>query len=69
MQLTTLQPDPFFNRANELIALDRAWSQRERGGQITLLYGRRRLGKTYLLQRYFTGGVSGTEEPKPHCAT
>ena len=34
---------------------------------MALLYGRRRLGKTYLLQRYFTGGVSGQEEPRPHC--
>lgn len=63
----TLRPEPFFNRANELAALDRAWKQRGHGGQMTLLYGRRRLGKTYLLQRYFTGGVTGTEEVKPHC--
>ena len=63
----TLQPHPFFNRTNELHALDRAWKQRGQGGQMTLLYGRRRLGKTYLLQRYFTGGVTGTEASKPHC--
>jgi len=63
----TLKPDPFFNRTSELAAFDRAWRQRGRGGQMTLLYGRRRLGKTYLLQRYFTGGVTGTEEAKPHC--
>jgi AAA+ ATPase superfamily predicted ATPase len=35
---------------------------------MTLLYGRRRLGKTYLLQRFFAGdGVSSEEPPKPHC--
>ena len=34
---------------------------------MALLYGRRRLGKTYLLQRYFTGGVSGREEARSHC--
>jgi AAA+ ATPase superfamily predicted ATPase len=32
-----------------------------------LLYGRRRLGKTFLLQRYFTAGVDGDEHEKPHC--
>jgi AAA+ ATPase superfamily predicted ATPase len=31
-----------------------------------LLYGRRRLGKTFLLQRYFTAGVDGDEHEKPH---
>ena len=32
-----------------------------------LLYGRRRLGKTFLLQRYFTAGVDGDRHEKPHC--
>lgn len=32
-----------------------------------LLYGRRRLGKTFLLQRYFTAGMSGGGPEKPHC--
>ena len=32
-----------------------------------LLYGRRRLGKTFLLQRYFTVGAIGNEPEKPHC--
>jgi len=32
-----------------------------------LLYGRRRLGKTFLLQRYFTAGATGNEPAKPHC--
>ena len=67
MSFDTLKPDPFFNRAHELAALDRAWKHRGNGGQMMLLYGRRRLGKTYLLQRYFTGGVSGNEEAKPLC--
>src|SRR5579859_4298388 len=67
MTFPTLRPEPFFNRSAELAALDRAWNQRGSGGQMTLLYGRRRLGKTYLLQRYFTGGVSGQEEARPHC--
>ena len=67
MSFATLKPDPFFNRVYELAALDRAWKQHGRGGQMTLLYGRRRLGKTYLLQRYFTGGVTGDEPAKPHC--
>lgn len=67
MPFFTIKPEPFFNRANELNALDRAYRQRGRGGQFTLLYGRRRLGKTYLLQRYFTGGRDGNEAPKPHC--
>src|SRR5580704_7680393 len=65
--MITFKPDPFYNRTNELNALDRAWKRHGKGGQMMLLYGRRRLGKTYLLQRYFTGGVTGGEEARPHC--
>jgi hypothetical protein len=32
-----------------------------------LLYGRRRLGKTFPLQRYFTAGVDGDKHEKAHC--
>jgi AAA+ ATPase superfamily predicted ATPase len=67
MSFATLRPEPFFNRTRELAALDRAWNQRGYGGQMTLLYGRRRLGKTYLLQRYFTAGATGHEAFRPHC--
>lgn len=63
----TLTPNPFFNRTRELAALDRAYNARGAGGQMALLYGRRRLGKTYLLQRYCTAGASGSESPKAHC--
>lgn len=66
MSLTTQTPEPFFNRARELRALDRAWGRTAPGGQMALLYGRRRVGKTYLLQRFFTAGASGAEPPKPH---
>jgi AAA+ ATPase superfamily predicted ATPase len=62
----TLTPEPFFNRANELRALDRAWGHSAPGGRMALLYGRRRLGKTYLLQRFLTTGATGREPPKPH---
>jgi hypothetical protein len=48
-------------------ALDRAWKRQGAGGQMLLLYGRRRLGKTFLLQRYFTAGARGQEPEKPHC--
>ena len=64
---TTLKPDPFYNRALELAALNRAWKRHGSGGQMLLLYGRRRLGKTFLLQRYFTAGTGGDEPEKPHC--
>ena len=49
----TIKPDPFYNRMLELAALDRAWKRHGAGGQMLLLYGRRRLGKTFLLQRFF----------------
>jgi uncharacterized protein len=64
---TTIKPDPFYNRALELAALDRAWKRHRSGGQMLLLYGRRRLGKTFLLQRYFTAGATGNELEKAHC--
>jgi hypothetical protein len=64
---TTIKPDPFYNRVRELGALDRAWRRPGMGGQMLLLYGRRRLGKTFLLQRYFTVGAGGGEPEKPHC--
>ncbi|HUX43380.1 MAG TPA: ATP-binding protein [Terracidiphilus sp.] len=66
MSYTSIKPDPFYNRTAELSALDRAW-KRHGGGQMLLLYGRRRLGKTFLLQRYFTAGDGGNEPGKPHC--
>jgi AAA+ ATPase superfamily predicted ATPase len=62
----TFKPDPFHDRTMELQALERAWRRPGTGGQMMLVYGRRRLGKTYLLQRYFTAGVNG-DEGKPHC--
>ncbi|WP_395089090.1 DUF234 domain-containing protein [Armatimonas sp.] len=43
----------FHNRTDELDALERAWTRPLPGGQFALLYGRRRLGKTYLLQHFF----------------
>ena len=64
-ELPLAQPDPFFNRTNELAALARAWGAKSPAGQLVLLYGRRRLGKTYLLQRFFAGAPG--DEPKPHC--
>ena len=53
------RPDPFFDRKAELVALQRAWEKRKSG--LAMLYGRRRLGKTYLLQRFLSDvyGASG----------
>jgi AAA+ ATPase superfamily predicted ATPase len=67
MPSSTIKPDPFYDRTVELAALDRAWTRHGNGGQMLLLYGRRRLGKTFLLQRYFTAGATGNEPEKPHC--
>lgn len=67
MSGSTIKPDPFYDRTVELAALDRAWKRHGNGGQMLLLYGRRRLGKTFLLQRYFTAGATGNEQAKPHC--
>jgi len=67
MPYSTIKPDPFYDRTLELAALDRAWKCHGNGGQMLLLYGRRRLGKTFLLQRYFTAGSIGNEPVKPHC--
>ena len=60
-----IRPDPFFNRVAELAALGRAYQAKNPAGQALLLYGRRRLGKTYLLQRFFAGTPS--EAHRPHC--
>jgi AAA+ ATPase superfamily predicted ATPase len=67
MLSNTIKPDPFYNRTLELAALDRAWKRHGSGGQMLLMYGRRRVGKTFLLQRYFTAGASENEQEKPHC--
>jgi AAA+ ATPase superfamily predicted ATPase len=64
--MDAFRPQPFYNRADELRALDHAYRHSTPGGQLALLYGRRRIGKTFLLQRFFTAGVTGTESPKPH---
>lgn len=61
-----LRPDPFFDRADELAALERCWSQRS-GGQMAMVYGRRRVGKTYLLQQYFSSGLYTGDAARPHC--
>jgi uncharacterized protein len=50
---TIQRPAPFFNRHVELEMLERGWNDRRSGG-FAMVYGRRRLGKTYLLQRFFT---------------
>lgn len=52
-------PEPFFNRTRELELLARAWARSKAG--LLLLYGRRRIGKTYLLQRFLSdvNGASG----------
>lgn len=60
----TQRPEPFYNRAAELDALERAWS-RPGGGQMALIYGRRRLGKTYLLKYFAAVGPHGV--PRSHC--
>lgn len=45
-------PEPFFDRVAQLEALERAWSRSKSG--LALVYGRRRVGKTYLLQRFLS---------------
>lgn len=60
-----IQPSRFFNRVAELDALQRAYSTPSPNGQLVLVSGRRRLGKTFLLQRFFAGAPG--ENPKPHC--
>ena len=48
----------FYDREEELTALTRQWEAH--GAQFMLLYGRRRVGKTYLLQHFFREG-------RPNC--
>lgn len=48
---------PFYNRDIELRALEERWNAPE--AQLAVLYGRRRIGKTYLLQHFL-------EEQRPH---
>ena len=56
-----LPPDPFYNRETELLALDRGWRHPLRGGRMALLHGRRRVGKTFLLQRFVTIAATSSE--------
>ncbi|MDD3928028.1 MAG: ATP-binding protein [bacterium] len=48
----------FYNRTTEISALEDAWKAPD--SQFILLYGRRRIGKTFLLQHFLGQG-------KPHC--
>jgi len=48
----------FYNRETELNNLQKAWNSSE--AQFVLLYGRRRVGKTYLLQHFL-------DSDHPHC--
>ena len=45
--------DRFIGREAELAVLDRAY--RGRGAQLVLVYGRRRIGKSFLLQQFSRG--------------
>ena len=67
LTVTAFRPQPFFNRLHELAALDRAWRQATRQGQMALVYGRRRVGKTYLLQHFFGTDPCHPESAKRHC--
>ncbi len=58
------EPLPFYNRESELSALDRAWNASGEA-RLALLYGRRRLGKTFLLQRFFA--CPSGQSQRPHC--
>ena len=55
------RPEPFFDRKAELAALGRSWRRTNAG--LAMLYGRRRLGKTYLLQRF----LSDAEDASGRC--
>lgn len=46
-------PDSFIDRADELKALERAWT--DTGARLILVWGRRRTGKTRLLGRFVSG--------------
>ncbi len=59
------RPEPFFDRANELKAFSRAWERR--GAGLAMLYGRRRLGKTYLLQRFLAELGDSDTLPSGRC--
>ena len=66
---STARPEPFFDRHHELATLERAWRQARNSGQgqMALVYGRRRLGKTYLLQRFFGQDPVQPESAPQHC--
>ena len=67
LTVTAFRPQPFFNRLHELAALNRTWRQAARQGQMALVYGRRRVGKTYLLQHFFGTDPCHPESAKRHC--
>ena len=63
---SVVRPSPFFDRHDEQATLERAWQQAARQGQLALVYGRRRVGKTYLLQHFF-GVDPRRPETAKHC--
>ncbi len=64
----TIKPDPFYDRDTRTCrlgsSLEAPWGLVDKCCSFT---GAGRLGKTFLLQRYFTAGASGNELEKPHC--
>ena len=48
----------FYNRSRELASLRDSWDSNK--AEFMLLYGRRRVGKTYMLQHFLSGS-------RPHC--
>ncbi|MBI4265548.1 MAG: ATP-binding protein [Acidobacteria bacterium] len=45
-------PEPLLNREDELQRLERAWGNARRGPQLVVVWGRRRVGKTFLVAHF-----------------
>lgn len=54
----------FADREEELGFLERKWS--ERGAQLVVIYGRRRVGKTMLLKEFLKGKIQKGSSPTFH---
>jgi AAA+ ATPase superfamily predicted ATPase len=61
-----IRPDRFFDRRQDLESLESLW-RRKGAGMMAMVYGRRRLGKTFMLQKFLSDRAEDAPGTTSHC--